>query len=108
MTAIVTICKRCGREFAPDRVTILAGTWHLAPVPELPAHTASPAAGPTQPLRRVRPAASHAWPLALPQLSWSLDAMNNRHATNGRYRGRTTSEPLPAPARVARLVRGLR
>jgi NMD protein affecting ribosome stability and mRNA decay len=29
MTTIATTCKTCGQEFAPDRWTILAGTWRV-------------------------------------------------------------------------------
>jgi hypothetical protein len=31
MTPIVTTCRKCGREFEPDRATILAGSWRLCP-----------------------------------------------------------------------------
>jgi uncharacterized OB-fold protein len=31
MTTIITTCRACGREFAPDRRAILAGAWRLCP-----------------------------------------------------------------------------
>lgn len=31
MPTIVTTCRRCGREFSPDRGAIAAGAWRLCP-----------------------------------------------------------------------------
>lgn len=31
MTAIVTLCRKCGADFEPDRETILRGTWRTCP-----------------------------------------------------------------------------
>jgi len=29
--SVIVVCRRCGREFAPDRRAILAGRWRLCP-----------------------------------------------------------------------------
>ena len=31
MTAIITTCKSCGREFTPDHRSIVAATWRTCP-----------------------------------------------------------------------------
>lgn len=31
MTALITTCRTCGREFEPDRQTILRGEWKRCP-----------------------------------------------------------------------------
>lgn len=43
MTALITVCRGCGREFEPDRQTILKGTWRICPACRPAASEAAPA-----------------------------------------------------------------